>query len=44
LNKRGVLLAYRDFFRRDVVYECDALLYAHTQDDYLLMTSVFAER
>ncbi|MHC3994270.1 macro domain-containing protein [Thiomicrolovo sp. ZZH C-3] len=43
LDKRRVLEIYRDFFRRDVGYECEVLLYAHSEGDGTLMRTLFGE-
>ncbi|WP_345973473.1 macro domain-containing protein [Sulfurimonas diazotrophicus] len=45
LDKRRVLEIYRDFFRSAVDFECEVLLYAHSEGDYMLMQRIFgAER
>ncbi|UFS63564.1 macro domain-containing protein [Sulfurimonas sp. HSL-3221] len=43
LDKRQVLEIYRDFFRSGVGFECEVLLYAHSEGDGALMRSVFGE-
>jgi O-acetyl-ADP-ribose deacetylase len=40
LDKRDVIRIYRDFFRRESTYECEVVLYAHSQNDFELMTSL----
>ena len=40
LDKRSVILLYRDFFTRDIACDCELVLYAHSHSDYLLMASL----
>jgi len=42
LDKREVLLIYRDFFGRESGFECEVTLYAHSAHDRTLMESLFA--
>ena len=40
LDKRDVVLLYRECFARKVPFDCDVILYAHSENDYRLMTSL----
>ncbi len=37
LGKEDVLTLYHDFFKRDVPFECEVVIYGYTQDDYELI-------
>ena len=40
LDKRDVILLYRDFFEHEIPCDCDAVVYAHSPSDYRLMASL----
>jgi len=41
LDKQSVLTIYRDFFAEEIGYDCEIVLYAHTESDRRLMENVF---
>ena len=43
LDKEKVIRIYKEFFSRDVNFECDAVIYGYRQDDYKLIRKIFDE-
>lgn len=39
LDKEAVIKLYKQFFERDVSFECEVVVYGHTQEDYALLQS-----
>jgi O-acetyl-ADP-ribose deacetylase (regulator of RNase III) len=43
LNKRDVIEIYHDFFQKNIGFECEVTLYAHSESDRDLMKSLFGD-
>ena len=43
LDKEKVIRIYKEFFSRDVDFECEIFIYGYRQDDYKLIKKIFDE-
>jgi len=41
LNKKEVLEAYKDYFKKNISFKCSVVIYAYSNEDYLLARDLF---